>query len=472
MRSKESKWRNFFVMMLLLGDALAIGASFCFAYLMRFRVELVHGFAPVTKGVPAFDEYLKAAAVVCLVWIIIFQAFGLYDYRRRFRFVEQMALLLRAAFLGEVVVIAMGSFYRGFSYSRLVVVLAFLFSLVGLILIRYLNRRVRVFFYRRGIGLRRVLVLGAGEVGSLVAERLRSHPDLGYSLLGFLDDKLTKGSRIGGVRVMGKIAEIDKALGGGGVDEVIAALPPRAQHKLFKVASTCDKYYVNIKIIPDIFSICSYRPSVEDLDGLPVIGVRGTPLTGWNLVLKRSFDLALTGVIVIVLSPLLLLIALAIKTGSHGSVFFRQERVGRDGRIFRMLKFRTMIPQAEKSGPRWAKRGDPRCTPLGRTLRRFSLDELPQLINVLRGEMSLVGPRPERPFFVNRFQHQMEKYLTRHYVKAGITGWAQVHGLRGQTSLKRRQTYDMYYCENWTLFLDIKILFMTVVEVVRGRNAY
>ncbi len=472
MRSRESKWRNFFVLMLLLGDTLAIGASFCFAYLIRFRVELVQGFAPIIKGVPAFDEYLTAAAVVCLVWIIIFQAFGLYDYRRRFRFVEQMALLLRAALLGEVVVIAMGSFYRGFSYSRLVMIFAFFLSLVMLILIRYLNRRVRVFFYRRGVGLRRVLVLGAGEVGSLVAERLRSHLDLGYLLLGFLDDKLIRGKLVGGVRVRGKLTEIDKVLGGGGVDEVIAALPPRAQHKLFKVAAICEKHYVDFKIIPDVFLICSHQPSVEDLDGLPVIGVRGTPLTGWNLVLKRSFDLVLTGAILIVLFPLLLLIALAIKIDSRGSVFFRQERVGRDGKIFKMLKFRTMIPQAEKSGPRWAKRGDSRCTPLGGILRRFSLDELPQLLNVLRGEMSLVGPRPERPFYVNRFQHQLERYLTRHYVKSGITGWAQVHGLRGQTSLKRRQTYDMYYCENWTLFLDVKILFMTVAEVVRGRNAY
>ncbi len=460
------------MLMLLVGDVLVIGAAFYLAYLVRFEAEVVLALVPVSKGVPSLDGYLKAAAVVSLVWLIIFQAFGLYDYRRRLRFVEQMALLVKAAFLGEVVVVAIGSFYRGFSYSRLVIVFAFCFSLVGLILVRYFNRRVRARFYRHGVGLRRVLVLGAGEVGCQVAERLGNHLDLGYRLVGFLDDKLREGRAVCGVRVLGRIGEIEKVLAGGGVDEVVAALPPRAQHKLFRVASCCEKNYVDIKIIPDIFSICSYRPSVEDLDGLPVIGVRGTPLTGWNLVLKRSFDLVLAAALLLLLCPVLLLIALVVKLSSPGPVFYLQERVGRDGKVFRIMKFRTMIRKAEKRGPRWAGRSDPRRTRVGRILRRYSLDELPQFFNVLRGQMSLVGPRPERPFFVQKFERELEKYLARHEVKSGITGWAQVHGLRGQTSLKRRLAYDMYYCENWSLLLDLKILFMTAAEVIRGRNAY
>jgi len=274
--------------------------------------------------------------------------------------------------------------------------------------------------------------------------------------------------------VLGRVEEVGRIAREQKVDEVLVATPTLSHNELIEIVSYCHGAKVGIKVYPDLFQIMASEVSISDLGGLPLITVKDLALKGWNLVLKRALDLAVSMVALILLSPLMLLIALLVKlTSPGGPVFYAQERVGLDGKPFQIIKYRSMRPDAESvSGPVWAKAGDPRTTPIGKWLRRFSLDELPQLINVLVGEMSLVGPRPERPYFVEQFKQRIPRYWERHMEKAGITGWAQVNGLRGNTSIEERTAYDLWYVENWTIWLDLKILLRSIFVVFGDKNAY
>jgi Undecaprenyl-phosphate glucose phosphotransferase len=256
------------------------------------------------------------------------------------------------------------------------------------------------------------------------------------------------------------------------IDMVIIALPLDATDRLEAVLRNVSDGMVDIKVVPDLYQFVTLKGGVEEFDGLPIISLQDTPYYGWNLAAKRAIDVVVSCLALVFLSPAFLIFALLIKLGSRGPVFYRQERMGLDGIIFTMLKFRTMIEKAEASGPKWAEAGDPRRTAIGRLLRKTSLDELPQFINSLRGEMSVVGPRPERPVFIEDFRKKVPKYMLRHRMKAGITGWAQVNGLRGNTSLSNRIEYDIYYIQNWSISFDIKIMLLTVFRMMRDKNAY
>jgi exopolysaccharide biosynthesis polyprenyl glycosylphosphotransferase len=325
--------------------------------------------------------------------------------------------------------------------------------------------------HRLGRDLERVLIVGHGEQAQLVEAKIRAAPELGYRIVGFVGD----GSANPRVQpVLGGLKHIPEIVRQQGVGEVIIAWAGISHQDLVDIIAGCTRQRVDIKIFPDIFELMAREVETSELTGLPLMRVRDVTLHGWMRFLKRALDVAVSWTLLVGLSWWFLLMALVVKlTSPRGPVLYVQERVGLDGRPFYMLKFRSMRPDAEvESGPVWAMPNDPRRTPLGEIIRRFSLDEFPQLINVLIGEMSLVGPRPERPEFVAQFANLVPRYRERHMEKAGMTGWAQVNGLRGQTSVAERTEYDLFYVETWSLAFDIKILLKTLAAVIKDRNAY
>jgi Undecaprenyl-phosphate glucose phosphotransferase len=344
------------------------------------------------------------------------------------------------------------------------------------VLFTYLSREaVRELLERRwraGVGLKRILIAGAGDLGRMVADRVLHHREFGFQVVGFVDDR-AGGDHIGyrGIPLLGTLAEVGEIAQRERIDHLYVALPLEEHTKLLDLVEITSRECLDVKIVPDLLQFITLRARLEDLDGLPIINVNDVPLQGFSSWLKRSIDVALSAAALLVLAFPLAVIAALVKVTSRGAVFYAQERMGLDGKAFTVYKFRSMNHDAEsETGPVWAREDDPRVTPLGRWLRKLDLDELPQLWNVLRGDMSIVGPRPERPFFVEQFKHRIPQYMLRHKVKSGITGWAQVNGWRGNTSLEKRIEYDLYYIENWSVTLDLKIMWLTVFRGLLQRS--
>jgi Undecaprenyl-phosphate glucose phosphotransferase len=455
---------------LLACDVAATALALVAAYDLRFRVEIV----PVTKGVPDAATYYRLLPVMALLWPLVYYFYGLYQVRRHHTRVEEGLAILVATALATLLLTGVATFSRGFTYSRLVLVLFFGLDVFFVFAGRTAIRRYLEEAWRHGVGVRHVLVVGAGRLGRAVVEKLVEHPEAGLRAAGLLDDDPGKrGQSIEGVPVIGTTAEASRIVEERGIDTVFLALPLEAHRTMLSVLKEVGKTVADVRVVPDLLQHITFRAAVEDLDGLPVVHLTQTPLTGWMSLAKRGLDVGISLGALAFFSPLLGVIALAIRLEDGGPVFYRQTRMGLDGRPFEIRKFRSMRVGAEdESGPVWAGAEDPRCTRTGRLLRRTSLDELPQLVNVLRGEMSLVGPRPERPEFVREFKERYPQYMVRHRVRAGMTGWAQVHGWRGNTSLSKRIEYDLYYIENWSLSLDLRILWLTVKHGFRHRNAY
>ena len=451
-------------------DLTATYLALLLAWYLRFTAEVL----PVTKGIPPFGPYLALFPIITLVWPVVFYFRGLLEGRPQRSRVEEAFAVLVAVVLAVLVLNAGLAFYREFSYSRLALGL---FAVLDVVLVtagRWLLWGLLARVRRRERHRRRALIAGAGELGRLVAERLAGHRELGLDVVGFLDDDPGKtGTRIGEVPVLGTLEDVERLAPEFGVDLLYVALPINAQHKTVRLLKRAEPLLLDVRVVPDLLQYYALRAGVEDLDGLPVINLSQIPLAGWNTLLKRTMDLVVGGLLLLLLLPLLGAIALLIYLEDRGPVFYRQLRMGLDGEPFMIWKFRTMIPDAEaESGPRFAVPGDPRATRIGGWLRRLSLDEFPQLLNVLAGDMSLVGPRPERPEFVARFRERYPEYMSRHRVRAGMTGWAQVHDLRGNSSMRRRIAHDLYYIDNWSLALDVKILWLTALRFWRHRHAY
>ncbi|MCL4837784.1 MAG: undecaprenyl-phosphate glucose phosphotransferase [Thermoanaerobaculia bacterium] len=462
----------------LLGDLVATVAAFLGAWVLRFEIPVI----PLTKNVPEFGRYLEVLPWVALVFPVVFHFHGLYQAGRRRSRVDEALTILLAVVLATLILSGLSTWYRPalapgssepFTYSRAFLaifpVLEVLFVVGARNGLRALRHRARI----AGLHPVRILVVGAGQLGREVAAKLQGHRELGFHVVGFLDDDPNKqGGTCDGIRVLGPTRAAAELVPELGIDQIYVALPLDAHRRTMRLLQEVGRECVEIKLVPDILQYATLRAAMEDLDGTPVINLAQVPLQGWSSMLKRAIDFfgALAGLLV--LSPLFGLIALAIWLQDGRPIFYRQERMGLDGRAFMIWKFRSMRRQAEATtGPVWAVRDDPRRTRLGTFLRQWSLDELPQLWNVLIGEMSLVGPRPERPVFVREFKQKLPQYMVRHRVKAGITGWAQVHGWRGNTSIRKRLEYDLYYIENWSLALDFKILWMTLRVGLR-QNAY
>ena len=446
-------------------DVALIAGCWVLAYWVRFHSGLFG-----RGDIPPFRDYVLQLVPILLVWTFAFKAFDLYRPLRLGSHLGEWWDITKASSLGAIVLVAIMSLvFRGYDYSRAVIALFWVFSIAAASFSRAVFREALRVARRRGYNLRYAVVVGGGEAAAEVFRVLRRRPDVGVRVLGRLGDKREEGE----TRWLGAPEDIRAVLDAHQVDIVIIALPHADYPRLGAILDGIGDDPVAIHLVPDVFSLASLRGGIEEFETLPIIHLRESPLYGWNVLLKRAFDVALGGAALLVLAPVMLAIACAVRLTSRGPVFYRQERMGLDGRSFSMLKFRTMVADAEAAtGPRWAVPDDPRRTGFGALLRRLSLDELPQLINVLRGEMSLVGPRPERPSFVEDFRRRVPRYMLRHTVKAGITGWAQINGWRGNTSIEKRIEYDLYYIERWSIGFDLRILLQTLWLGFRNRNAY
>jgi exopolysaccharide biosynthesis polyprenyl glycosylphosphotransferase len=454
--------QQFQVVLQLVGDLLAIGLAVPCAYWLRFVIEV----QPVTKGLPPVSMYLNLVPVVLVLYPLVFYFQGLYHRRRiRSRFDEGLRVVV-AVFLATVILAAGLTFYRppDFTYSRLFLVIfaAVDITLVGLFRWAVASSLARI--RRSGGNLQRVLVIGAGELGREVVERLNVHREYGFTVVGFLDDDPGRQQReIYGVPVLGTSKDLKEVVLSHHVDQVMIALPLAAHHRTVQLVRQAGELLVDIKVVPDVLQYYVMKAGIEDLDGLPLINLTQIPLQGLNQIVKRIFDIVGSSLLLLATSWLFPIVAWRIKREDGGPVFFSQVRMGMDGRSFELFKFRSMSTDAEGEGEeRWTRNRDTRITRIGDFLRRTNLDELPQLYNVFRGDMSLVGPRPEQPKFVEQFRDRYPAYNVRHRVRAGLTGWAQVNGLRGDTSIRQRVVHDLYYVENWSLGLDLRILWRTL----------
>jgi Undecaprenyl-phosphate glucose phosphotransferase len=457
-----------FEQLMLAGDLLLVAGSWLLAYGIRFYVpapSLRHG------EIPPMGPYLLMLLPILVVWGACFRAFDLYRPRRIGSHLSEAADIAKASSLGALVLVAIMTFvFREYDYSRVVIVYFWLLSIAAVWFSRAVFREALRFARRRGYNLRYALVVGSGELAQAVARRIQSRPDVGIQVLGMVGDQKDEASD---ARRLGGYSDLRAVLDAHAVDHVILALAHEDYGRLGGLLDALGDEPVTIHVVPDLIRFASLRGGVEEFEGMPFVHLRDSPLHGWNRLVKRAFDVAFSLGVLVGLSPLLLALAAGVKLTSPGRVLYGQERMGLDGRRFRMLKFRTMRADAEaETGPVWAAEKDPRRSPFGAFLRRFSLDELPQFVNVLRGEMSVVGPRPERPFFVEQFRQTVPRYMLRHKVKSGMTGWAQVHGLRGNTSLEKRIQYDLEYIERWSFWLDVKIILLTMGRILSERNAY
>ena len=449
----------------LVGDLCLIAVCWVLAYWIRFH--LMH-----VTDVPPFRDYALQLIPILVVWGIAFRTFDLYRPKRLGSHVSEWIDVAKASLLGALILVSIMTFvFRGYEYSRLVILLFLAESIVTVSVARAALREVLRFARRHGYNLRYAIVVGGGEPAAEVLRVLNRRRDVGIFVLGLLSDKKEVPEN---VRWLGGIEDVRTVLDRQQVDIVFIALPHADASRLTSVLSGIGDDPIAIHLVPDVFSLVPARGGVEEFEMIPFIHLRESRLYGWNRVLKRGFDLLFGAVGLAIAAPVMLAIGVALKLTSPGPVLYQQERMGVDGRQFKMLKFRTMRVNAEEeTGPIWARPDDPRRTALGVFLRRTSLDELPQLFNVLRGEMSLVGPRPERPSFVEEFRRRVPGYMLRHKVKAGITGWAQINGWRGNTSIERRIECDLYYIERWSLGFDLKILLQTLWYGFRiNRNAH
>ncbi len=460
----------------VVSDALLAMAAFVLAYLIRFETGLI----PINplKGLPEFSRYVSVLPAVGVAVPFAFYMQGIYRLRRGRSRVDDFF----AVFVGSILATLLGLFgtvyFQTYFASQamrdvgalqvsqwawaLFLVLNVIFTYTSRELVRQaLERR-----WRAGIGLKRILIAGAGDLGRAVADKIIEHREMGYQIVGFVDDRAS-GDHLAhrGLPLLGPLAEAATIAQREQVDHLYIALPLEEHVKMLTIVDAASRECIELKVVPDLLQFISLRARLEDLDGVPIICLNDVPLQGFNAVLKRAIDVGISAAALIMASLPMAIIAALVKLTSPGPVFYKQERMGLDGKAFDVYKFRSMIKGAEAyTGPVFADDDDPRCTVFGRILRKLDLDELPQLWNVLRGDMSLVGPRPERPYFVEQFKHRFPQYMLRHKVKAGITGWAQVNGWRGNTSIEKRIEYDLYYIGNWSLTLDLKIIWLTLMR--------
>ncbi len=461
---------------MILCDLLAINGAFIGVYMRNLAAMSADGLLLPSDPQVA----LRFLLLFNTAAMAIFTLNGLYEMRRGASRVDEAFKVLTAVSLTTVIALITNTLLPEFGAEDLpwngdVLVWGWMFALIGCITLRVMHRWAVFWLRRHGIDTRRVLIVGAREPGLLVWQTIRRRPELGYKVQGFLSDSAAIGEIVAGLPVLGRTAQLSRVVRATQADEVIIALSGRSSQNLIDIISLAEDESVEIKVYPDTFQLITNNDvSIGDLSDLPLVSVKNAALDNpWNRTLKRCLDVVVSTVLLLVAAPLMLLIAAAIRLESRGPVFFLQERVGMDVQPFWMIKFRTMRVDAETLGT-WTTPNDPRITRVGRLLRSSSLDELPQLINVLIGEMSLVGPRPEQAHWAEQFSLEIPRYMRRHKEKAGLTGWAQVNGLRGDTSIEDRTRYDLYYIENWSLLLDIKIILRTIANLLTGKqeNAY
>jgi exopolysaccharide biosynthesis polyprenyl glycosylphosphotransferase len=458
---------------------LALVAAFVVGYEARKVLEIFE----IPLNPPSIMQYVPIIAVHVITTVFVFYVSRLYHLPRAISRIDQMRKIIGAVTLGAVLAFGLQDLFltaplRGtpfqVDYPRTLFVYVWLFAVLFAVVGRELYRMLRYHLRRWGVDSENLLIIGNGKVARDITGRIKGRSDLGYNLVGIVTSKKNGRSNLVGVPIIGTYEDIPALIDTCGIEQVIIAVPEAQRTELVQLITLCQRGNVDIKVYPDLFAYMAGDLNVDELGGTPLITVRDIALRGWKLSLKRALDFVGALIGLVFFSPLMLLTALFIRLESDGPIFYIQERMGLDGRPFPMIKFRSMRQDAEASGPGWTVADDPRRTRLGRIMRRTNWDEMPQLINVLLGHMSLVGPRPERPVYVYEFRERIPRYMERHREKAGMTGWAQVNGLRGDTSIAERTAYDLWYIENWSLWLDIKIILRTFMMIVlrTDKNAY
>lgn len=456
----------------ILLDAIAIVASYILAWYIKFESPL----KLVDEGVGVLSRRTYFGALIFIVpgYLLLNSFFSLYSEKRATSLKKDCFNIVKSNIMGTILFIVILYMVHEDNFSRTMI---FIFGVLNVVLQtgdRWALRKVLLEMRKNGYNVKYVLLVGYSRAAEEYIKRIKQNPQWGYVIRGILDDKIPRGTEYKGIKVIGKIDNLLIILPENKLDEIAITLALESYDRLEEIVGLCEKSGVHTKFIPDYNSVIPSKPYTEDLNGLPVINIRHVPLSNTlNSMAKRVVDIVGGCAAFVLFSPLMLLAAIAVGVTSKGPIIFKQERVGLHNKPFNMYKFRTMEVQrksVEKSG--WTTKDDPRVTKVGKILRKLSIDEFPQLVNVIKGDMSLVGPRPERPFFVEKFKEEIPRYMIKHQVRPGMTGWAQVNGYRGDTSIRKRIDCDLYYIENWTMGLDIKILFLTVFKGFINKNAY
>lgn len=464
--------QKYFNKLLVLLDAMVIAAAYWFSWFLWLSGYVKENDPGI--GILSVETYFAALAAIVPGYLILYNTFDLYSSKRTAKTIYEIFNIIKANTVGLLAVMVVLYAINIPDFSRGMVGVFYGINIVAESLmrksVRYGLRRMR----RKGYNVKHILLVGYSRAGEEYINKIKANPEWGYEVCGILDDHVPVGAVYKGVRVTGEIETLQTVLTDNQLDEIGITLSLSDYDRLEAIVKLCEKSGVHTKFIPDYNSVIPSRPYLEDLDGLAVVNIRRVPLNNMaNMLMKRLVDIAGALVAIVLCSPFMLTAAIAVKVTSRGPLIFKQERVGLHNKPFQMYKFRSMEVQSdadEKKG--WTVKNDPRVTKVGRLLRSTSIDELPQLFNVLKGDMSMIGPRPERPLFVEKFREEIPRYMIKHQVRPGITGWAQVNGYRGDTSIKKRIEYDLYYIENWSMAFDMKILFLTFFRGFINKNAY
>ena len=462
--------QKLFNLALVLIDALVISVSLAVSWWLRFKTTL---FGPIGEHLPLQDYAFLLIFAVIPVYLILYFSFGLYKPRRTYKTIfSEATQIIKVNIVAFIVLIAILFLINQPNFSRmmlfLLVIIASVFGIIERFVIRSFLKKIRI----DQKNLKHILIVGDNDLAFTFARKIRNNPYLGFDISGFLGRSSHVGMEIEGSKIIGSFKDLDKILENNSFDRVVLAIPLKYYYKINELVESCEHVGIKAEIVPDYIRYFPAQPSVDMIEDIPIINIRYVPLDDpLNKAIKYISDYMIAIIAIIITSPIMILTAIAIKLTSPGPIIFKQERIGFHGKPFEMYKFRSMkvqSPNDEKSG--WTTRDDPRKTKVGDFIRKTSIDELPQFFNVLKGEMSVIGPRPERPYFVDEFRKEITKYMVKHQVRPGITGWAQIHGCRGDTSIKKRIEYDIEYVENWHFGLDVGIMIKTVVK--KNPNAY
>lgn len=451
------------------GDACIIGIAWLVAYELRFYFPLFE----IKKGLPPFHQYTTVMPLVVISWIVIFAYMHVYPTMRILRRTDEVLLLLKAHSIATVIFITLAYLLTEYKYSRAVLIYFWILGGVSLVIFRLIVRNTLRVVRKKGLNLRHILAVGEGPELETIIQRIDQFPELGLRLIGIVTHQNSTQTEISKKPILGHFENIQELVQKFHPDQLLIVLPKSQYVFLDPLLDQLKNEIIDIQLVPNFHEYITLGCVLEEFDGFPIVNINDSSLRSSEIFAKRLTDILISLMLLIILAPLLIFIGILITITSSGPILYSQERMGLDGKIFKMLKFRSMqIDAEETTGAVWAKPNDQRRTKLGSFLRKTSFDELPQLWNVFLGDMSLVGPRPERPFFVHQFKKEIPHYMLRHKVKAGITGWAQVNGWRGNTSLNHRIEHDLYYIKNWSYFFDIKILFLTLWKGFINKNAY
>jgi Undecaprenyl-phosphate glucose phosphotransferase len=460
--------QKYFNFTLIMADMATIIIALILAWYLRFQTSV---FGNVGISGWGFTYYMIPLIFILPLFMVLYYIFGLYRPRRTNTLISEIGDIIKANFTGLVILTTLLFLLDAMDYSRIVLAAFITFCTIFTIVERMFFRNSLRVIRARGFNKKHILVVGAGELASKFAHRIEDNPYIGYNIIGFLDDKLDKGHKILNSEVIGGFKDMESIIKNQPLDRVVITISPH-EHNLMELVNLCEKQGVKTLIIPEFSQYFPARPNIDMLDDIPIIDVRYVPLDNlYKKFLKRIFDFVAAILAIVILSPIIVATAFMVKISSPGSVIYKQERVGLNRKIFQIYKFRSMKEEADFSS-QWTTEDDPRKTRIGTFIRKTSIDEFPQFFNILKGDMSLIGPRPERPVFVEEFREVVPKYMIKHYVRPGMTGWAQVNGWRGNTSIQKRIEHDIYYVENWTLLLDLKIFFMTFIRGFINKNAY